>query len=99
MFWSKTTRVIGFGLLWFLIALLTTSLFPLAEVMNGSPHISSLHRTRDRDGWRSGVASSSNAVVDLSADYDLNPFTTTNDPRSPDSGFIRGLVYFTSRWL
>jgi protein O-mannosyl-transferase len=30
----KRTRVIGFGLLWFLIALLTTSLFPLAEVMN-----------------------------------------------------------------
>jgi Flp pilus assembly protein TadD len=28
------TRVIGFGLLWFLIALLPTSLFPLAEVMN-----------------------------------------------------------------
>jgi Flp pilus assembly protein TadD len=31
---SKRTRVIGFGLLWFLIALLPTSLFPLAEVMN-----------------------------------------------------------------
>jgi tetratricopeptide (TPR) repeat protein len=30
----KKTRLIGFGLLWFLIALLTTSLFPLAEVMN-----------------------------------------------------------------
>ena len=30
----KKTRVIGFGLLWFLIALLPTSLFPLAEVMN-----------------------------------------------------------------
>jgi Flp pilus assembly protein TadD len=30
----KRTRVIGFGMLWFLIALLTTSLFPLAEVMN-----------------------------------------------------------------
>jgi tetratricopeptide (TPR) repeat protein len=30
----KRTRVIGFGLLWFLIALLPTSLFPLAEVMN-----------------------------------------------------------------
>jgi tetratricopeptide (TPR) repeat protein len=30
----KKTRVMGFGLLWFLIALLTTSLFPLAEVMN-----------------------------------------------------------------
>lgn len=28
------TRIIGFGLLWFLIALLPTSLFPLAEVMN-----------------------------------------------------------------
>ena len=28
------TRVIGFGLLWFLIALLPTSLFPLAEPMN-----------------------------------------------------------------
>ena len=28
------TRVISFGLLWFLIALLPTSLFPLAEVMN-----------------------------------------------------------------
>jgi len=28
------TRVIGFGLLWFLVTLLTTSLFPLAEVMN-----------------------------------------------------------------
>src|SRR5215471_5428815 len=28
------TRVIGFGLLWFLIALLPTSLFPLSEVMN-----------------------------------------------------------------
>jgi Flp pilus assembly protein TadD len=28
------TRSIGFGLLWFLIALLPTSLFPLAEVMN-----------------------------------------------------------------
>jgi tetratricopeptide (TPR) repeat protein len=27
-------RLIGFGLLWFLIALLPTSLFPLAEVMN-----------------------------------------------------------------
>jgi len=26
--------VIGFGLLWYLIALLPTSLFPLAEVMN-----------------------------------------------------------------
>ena len=31
--WEKT-RVIGFGLLWFVIALLPTSLFPLAEVMN-----------------------------------------------------------------
>jgi tetratricopeptide (TPR) repeat protein len=31
--WKKT-RVIGFGLLWFLIALLPTSLYPLAEVMN-----------------------------------------------------------------
>jgi len=30
----KKTRVIGFGLLWFLIALLSTSLLPLAEVMN-----------------------------------------------------------------
>jgi Flp pilus assembly protein TadD len=30
----KKTRVIGFGMFWFLIALLTTSLFPLAEVMN-----------------------------------------------------------------
>jgi Flp pilus assembly protein TadD len=30
----KRTRVIGFGLLWFLLTLLTTSLFPLAEVMN-----------------------------------------------------------------
>jgi tetratricopeptide (TPR) repeat protein len=30
----KKTRVIGFGLLWFLTALLPTSLFPLAEVMN-----------------------------------------------------------------
>jgi Flp pilus assembly protein TadD len=30
----KKTRVIGFGLLWFLVALLTTSLFPLAEPMN-----------------------------------------------------------------
>src|SRR5438105_11338482 len=31
---SKQTRIIGFGLLWFLITLLPTSLFPLAEVMN-----------------------------------------------------------------
>jgi cytochrome c-type biogenesis protein CcmH/NrfG len=31
---SKKTRVIGFGLLWFLITLVPTSLFPLAEVMN-----------------------------------------------------------------
>ena len=31
---SKRTRVIGFGLLWFLIALLPTSVFPLAEAMN-----------------------------------------------------------------
>ena len=31
---SKKTRVIGFGLFWYLIALLPTSLFPLAEVMN-----------------------------------------------------------------
>ncbi|HZR78189.1 MAG TPA: tetratricopeptide repeat protein [Chthoniobacterales bacterium] len=31
---SKPGRVISFGLLWFLIALLPTSLFPLAEVMN-----------------------------------------------------------------
>jgi len=31
---SNRTPVIGFGLLWFLIALLPTSLFPLAEVMN-----------------------------------------------------------------
>ena len=30
----RRTRVIGFGLLWFLIALLPTSLLPLAEVMN-----------------------------------------------------------------
>jgi tetratricopeptide (TPR) repeat protein len=30
----RKTRLIGFGLLWFLIALLPTSLFPLAEVMN-----------------------------------------------------------------
>jgi tetratricopeptide (TPR) repeat protein len=28
------TRLIGFGLLWFLVSLLPTSLFPLAEVMN-----------------------------------------------------------------
>jgi tetratricopeptide (TPR) repeat protein len=31
---NKKTRLIGFGLLWFVIALLPTSLFPLAEVMN-----------------------------------------------------------------
>jgi protein O-mannosyl-transferase len=31
---SKKTRVIGFGLLWFLIGLLSTSALPLAEVMN-----------------------------------------------------------------
>jgi tetratricopeptide (TPR) repeat protein len=31
---GKATRLIGFGLLWFLAALLPTSLFPLAEVMN-----------------------------------------------------------------
>jgi len=31
---SKRTRVISFGLLWFLIGLLPTSLYPLAEVMN-----------------------------------------------------------------
>ena len=30
----RNTRLIGFGILWFLIALLPTSLFPLAEVMN-----------------------------------------------------------------
>src|SRR5437879_636711 len=30
----KKTALIGFGFLWFLIALLPTSLFPLAEVMN-----------------------------------------------------------------
>ena len=30
----KRTRMIGFGLLWFLIALLPTSLFPLSEIMN-----------------------------------------------------------------
>ena len=30
----KKTRVIGFGLLWFLIGLLSTSALPLAEVMN-----------------------------------------------------------------
>jgi protein O-mannosyl-transferase len=30
----KKTRMIGFGLLWFLVALLPTSLFPLGEVMN-----------------------------------------------------------------
>jgi tetratricopeptide (TPR) repeat protein len=30
----KKTRLISFGLLWFLIALLPTSLFPLAEAMN-----------------------------------------------------------------
>ena len=30
----RRTRVMGFGLLWFLIALLPTSLWPLAEVMN-----------------------------------------------------------------
>jgi protein O-mannosyl-transferase len=31
---AQRRRVIGFGLLWFLICLLPTSLFPLAEVMN-----------------------------------------------------------------
>src|SRR6266480_4204371 len=31
---SKKTRVIGFGLLWFLISLLSTSALPLAEPMN-----------------------------------------------------------------
>jgi hypothetical protein len=30
----KKTRMIGFGLLWFLIGLLSTSALPLAEVMN-----------------------------------------------------------------
>ena len=30
----KRARVIGFGLIWFLVTLLMTSLFPLAEVMN-----------------------------------------------------------------
>jgi tetratricopeptide (TPR) repeat protein len=30
----RRTRVIGFGFLWFLVALLPTSLFPLAEAMN-----------------------------------------------------------------
>ena len=31
---GRRTRLIGFGLLWFVIGLLPTSLFPLAEVMN-----------------------------------------------------------------
>lgn len=31
---AARTRIIGFGLLWFLICLVPTSLFPLAEVMN-----------------------------------------------------------------
>ncbi len=31
---GKRTRLIGFGFLWFLLALLPTSLFPLAEAMN-----------------------------------------------------------------
>ena len=40
----KKTRLIGFGLLWFLIALLPTSLFPLAEAMND-------HRAFSAPGW------------------------------------------------
>jgi MFS family permease len=32
--WFKKTRVIGFGFLWFFVALLSTSALPLAEVMN-----------------------------------------------------------------
>ena len=32
--WFRQTRLIGFGIFWFLITLLPTSLFPLAEVMN-----------------------------------------------------------------
>ena len=31
---DKRARIVGFGLLWFSVALLPTSLFPLAEVMN-----------------------------------------------------------------
>ncbi len=48
----KQTRVIAFGLLWFLIALLSTSLLPLAEVMNDHRTFPALCRTRDRDGRR-----------------------------------------------
>jgi Flp pilus assembly protein TadD len=61
----KRTRMIGFGLLWFLIALLPTALFPLAEVMND-------HRTfLPYIGLVIAMAGVARMVLPLRANYSL----------------------------
>jgi protein O-mannosyl-transferase len=59
----RKTRLLGFGLLWFLIALLPTSLFPLAEVMND-------HRTfLAYVGLVISVAGAASLALRLGVDY------------------------------
>jgi tetratricopeptide (TPR) repeat protein len=61
----RKTRLIGFGLLWFVVALLPTSLFPLAEVMND-------HRTfLPYVGLVIAMAGISSLLVRLRANYNL----------------------------
>ena len=61
----KKTRLLGFGLLWFFIALLSTSLFPLAEVMND-------HRTfLPYVGLVIAIAGVASLLLRLLANYNL----------------------------
>lgn len=79
----RKTRVIGFGLFWFLIALLPTSLFPLAEVMND-------HRTfLPYVGLVIAMAGAAALLVALSAD-DPHPTLSLRERRTaqpPGEGY------------
>ena len=86
----KKTRMIGFGLLWFLIALLSTSALPLAEVMND-------HRTfLPYIGLVVAMAGAGSLLIGC-RESSLVPGKTTSSPTEPRStirppGKDRGLL-------
>ena len=81
---GKKTRLIGFGLLWFLLALLPTSLFPLAEVMND-------HRAfLSYIGLVIAIAGGAALLV--------APFGTTT-ALDEDCGHLRSRAVFRREWI
>jgi hypothetical protein len=109
---SKKTRVIGFGLLWFLIALLPTSLFPLAEVMNDHrtflPYIglvtaiagaaSLLVARLDRQRWK--MAATCAVVLFLCANAKTACWMNTSKKFSIPTNSVkkRSVIQSESRW-